>query len=128
MTASSGGSHMGGGSGMSRRADNRNGGGEDGATYRTTLEAALGIPLTGGNSVRVLRNGVEIFPAMLAAIRGARQSIEFLTFVYWTGDITVKFATALAERASAGVSVRIILDAIGAAPMDRSLVRLMQNA
>ena len=119
---------MGGRSGMSRRADNRNGGGEDGATYRTTLEAALGIPFTGGNSVRVLRNGVEIFPAMLAAIRGARQSIEFLTFVYWTGDIAVKFATALAERASAGVSVRIILDAIGAAPMDRSLVRLMQNA
>ena len=101
---------------------------DDAARYRATLEVALGIPFTSGNAVRVLRNGVEIFPAMLDAIRGARESIEFLTFVYWTGEVAKRFATALAERAAAGVSVRIILDAIGAAPMDRGLVRLMENA
>jgi cardiolipin synthase len=114
---------------MAHRAESKRAGADhDGAEYRTTLEATLGIPFTPGNAVRVLRNGDQIFPAMLAAIRAARESVEFLTFVYWTGEIAVKFAAALAERASAGVSVRIILDAIGAAPMDRRLVRLMENA
>ena len=108
---------------MAHRADHASA-----TDYRTRLEATLGIPFTAGNRVRVLRNGVEIFPAMLEAVRSARRSIEFLTFVYWSGDIAVKFATALAERASTGVSVRVILDAIGAAPMDLRLVRLMENA
>jgi cardiolipin synthase len=35
---------------------------------RRTLEGVIGVPMTEGNSVRVLRNGNEIFPAMLHAI------------------------------------------------------------
>jgi len=92
------------------------------------LEATLGIPFTEGNAIRVLRNGVEIFPAMLEAIAAARRNIEFLTFVYWTGDIAKTFATALADRARDGVRVRVILDAIGAAAMDRGLVQQMEDA
>jgi cardiolipin synthase len=98
------------------------------AAYQRTLEATLGIPFCHGNRVRVLRNGVEIFPAMLDAIRGAQHSIEFLTFVYWQGDIAWEFADALAERAAAGVQVRVILDAIGAMQMPRKLVKRMQNS
>lgn len=97
-------------------------------SYQDTLEATLGIPFTPGNTVRVLRNGVEIFPAMLEAIANARKTIEFLTFVYWTGDIAQKFAHALAERARAGVKVRVILDAIGAGSMDSGLVDEMEKA
>jgi len=50
---------------------------------RRTLEGVVGIPATEGNRVTVLHNGCEIFPAMLDAIRGAEQTIDFLTFVYW---------------------------------------------
>ena len=38
-----------------------------------------------GQPVDVLRNGDEIFPAMLEAIDGAEHTIDFLTFVYWEG-------------------------------------------
>lgn len=98
------------------------------AGYRRVLEATLGVPFTGGNRIRTLRNGVEIFPPMLEAICGARSSIEFLTFVYWKGDIAVRFADALAERARSGVRVRVILDAVGAAIMSRDLVNRMRAA
>jgi len=55
------------------------------------LHGLLGIPPTRGNEVRVLRNGDEIFPAMLDAIRSATKTIDFVTFVYWSGDIAVEF-------------------------------------
>ncbi len=46
----------------------------------------MGIPATEGNRVQVLRNGDEIFPAMLDAIDAAEHTIDFLTFVYWKGE------------------------------------------
>ena len=87
----------------------------------------LGVPATEGNAIDVLRNGDEIFPAMLDAIDGAEHTIDFLTFVYWEGDIGTAFARALADRARAGVRVRVLLDALGARTMDRSLLDLMAD-
>lgn len=92
------------------------------------LTSLMGIPFSAGNRVDVLRNGVEIFPAMLSAIHAATESIEFLTFVYWSGEIAERFAHALSERAAAGVATRVLLDAVGAAPMRRSLIRHMREA
>jgi cardiolipin synthase len=96
--------------------------------YRRTLEGLLGVPATEGNAVQVLRNGDEIFPAMLDAIRSAERSIDFMTFVYWTGDIARDFAVALAERARAGLRVRVLLDAVGARLMDDELAEELTDA
>lgn len=96
------------------------------ANLRCAFEDILGIPFTEGNSVNVLRNGDEIFPAMLEAIAGARSSIEFLTFIYWTGDIARRMAHALADKAKAGVVVRVVLDGFGAKPMRDDLVEMMR--
>ncbi len=95
---------------------------------RRRLEALLGIPATEGNALTVLRNGDRIFPAMLEAIREAGETIDFLTFVYWKGDIAREFAYALAERASAGVRVRVLIDAIGGRLIDRSLIDHMADS
>jgi cardiolipin synthase len=92
------------------------------------LEGLIGIPATDGNRVDVLRNGDEIFPAMLEAIEDATTSIDFLTFIYWTGQIAEDFAGALARRAAAGVRVRVLLDGVGARLMDRTLVDRMRDA
>ena len=54
---------------------------------RRMLEGVIGVPATEGNRIEVLRNGDEIFPAMLEAIDGAEHTIDFLTFVYWQGEI-----------------------------------------
>lgn len=96
--------------------------------YRLAFEGLLGIPFSEGNRIDVLRNGCRIFPAMLEAIEGATHSIEFLTFVYWTGDIAYRFAKALGGRAREGVQVRVLLDAFGAAEMPRELVSHMKEA
>lgn len=81
-----------------------------------------------GQRIELLVNGVEIFPAMLEAIRHARESINFETFVYWSGDIAREFAAALAERARAGVAVRVILDWLGCQRMDPELVDDLEAA
>lgn len=93
---------------------------------RRSLEGIIGVPATEGNAVRVLRNGDEIFPSMLDAIAHATRTIDLLTFVYWRGEIGTRFAEALAERAKAGVRVRVLLDAWGAHPIENRLVDLME--
>ncbi len=95
---------------------------------RRTLEGVLGVPATEGNRIEVLRNGDAIFPAMLDAIDQAQQTIDFLTFVYWRGEIGTEFAQKLAGRARDGVRVRVLLDAYGARPMDHALLDLMARS
>ena len=96
--------------------------------FERLLEALTGSCVTGGNSVTILRNGCRIFPAMLDAIRNAETTIDFATYVYWTGSIAEEFVVALEERARAGVEVNVLLDAVGAAKMDRDLVQRLKDA
>ncbi|PAU76520.1 phospholipase D-like domain-containing protein [Halomonas salipaludis] len=96
--------------------------------YRTEMEYTLGAHFVDGNRVEILRNGVEIFPAMLEAIEQAKYSIELVTFVYWTGDIARRFGHALSRRAEEGLRVRVVLDSIGAKKMSRELVDHMSQA
>jgi len=96
--------------------------------FRRALEGIIGVPATEGNRIDVLRNGDQIFPAMLSAIEEAEHTVDFLTFVYWSGSIGTKFAEALSARAEAGVRVRVVLDALGAHPIDKSLISKMENS
>jgi cardiolipin synthase A/B len=95
--------------------------------FRRVLEGVLGAPATEGNELLVLRNGDEIFPSMLKAIRGAEHTIDFLTFVYWRGEIGKEFGEALGERARSGVRVRVLLDAWGCRPIDKDIVHGMER-
>ncbi|MFW5740283.1 MAG: phospholipase D-like domain-containing protein, partial [Myxococcota bacterium] len=95
---------------------------------RRRLEGVLGIPFTPGNRIERYVNGVEYFPAMIDAIIHARRTVEFLSYVYWTGDIADRIANVLAERAAAGVRVRVLLDGLGARPMRKDLVARMRDA
>ncbi len=92
---------------------------------RRRLEALLGIPMTEGNAVDVYRNGDEIFPAMLDAIRSAERTVDLTTYVYWSGDIAREFADALAETAARGVRVRVLIDAVGGFKIEDGLVDRM---
>ncbi|MFF9899160.1 phosphatidylserine/phosphatidylglycerophosphate/cardiolipin synthase family protein [Streptomyces longispororuber] len=94
---------------------------------RRRLERLIGIAATEGNELAPLRNGDEIFPAMLDAIRGATHTIDMMTFVYWRGQIARDFATALADRARAGVRVRLLLDGFGAKQIERYLLEEMEG-
>ena len=96
--------------------------------FRREMGVMLGPAILGGNRVRDLQNGKEIFPAMLAAIRSAQKTITFETYIYWSGEIGEKMSEALAERARAGVKVSVMLDWMGSLKMDDQLVQRMKDA
>src|ERR1051326_938520 len=91
------------------------------------MHALTGAPLTDGNRVEILRNGVQFFPSMLAAIRSAKRTINLEFYIYWDGEIGRQFAEALAERARAGVEVKVILDAVGSATMSMNLIEFLSR-
>jgi cardiolipin synthase len=96
--------------------------------FLRTVEAQTDSELLRGNRAQVLLNGDEIFPAMLTAIRGAKQTITLANFIYEKGDIARDMAQALAERALAGVGVNVLVDAVGSKGMPKKYRELMEKA
>ena len=96
--------------------------------FRRAMGTLLGPGIIGGNQATELLNGDQIFPAMLAAIRSARRSITFETYIYWSGDIGKQFADALTERARAGVKVHVLLDWVGSSKIDDAFLKEMESA
>jgi cardiolipin synthase len=92
------------------------------AQFRREMGTLLGTGVSDGNAVADFQNGEEIFPAMLAAIRSARHSVNMETYIYWSGEVSRKFVAALTERARAGVRVHVLADWLGAARMKRRVV------
>lgn len=100
----------------------------DDPQFRRELGTLLGPPIIDGNRVTNLENGVEIFPAMLQAVRAARHNVNFETYIYWSGDVGREFAEALSERARAGVQVHVLIDWLGSQKMEQSLLDSMTEA
>ena len=100
----------------------------DDPQFVQTMGSLLGPGLTRGNRFEALINGDEIFPAMLSAIAGARETITFETFIYWSGVTGQKFAEALTERARDGVEVHVLLDWLGSNKMDPDSIAAMTEA
>jgi cardiolipin synthase len=84
------------------------------AAQGTDLRYAL-MPqaLQGGHGPTLLRGGAEAYGAMLTAIASARRTIHMETYILASDRTGRRFAQALIERARAGVSVRLLYDAIG---------------
>jgi cardiolipin synthase A/B len=82
-------------------------------SFLPTMEAYTAAALE-GNSVDLLLNGDQIFPAALDAIRSARTTITYAQYFYEEGLIGLELAEAFAERCRAGVRAHILLDGFGA--------------
>jgi cardiolipin synthase len=96
--------------------------------FARSLGTLLGPAILPGNRITALINGDQIFPAILDAIRGARRTITFETFIYWSGEIGKAVAEALIERARAGVRVHLLLDWVGTGRMDKTMLETMEQA
>jgi cardiolipin synthase len=82
------------------------------AEFLRSLDA-LGTEMVAGNRAALLQNGDGIFPAMLDAIAGAKKSINLEEYLFDHGEVATRFARALAERARAGIAVRVLVDGFG---------------
>ncbi len=78
------------------------------------VASLVGAAVESGDEHLVLRNGDEVFPAMLDAIRRAERRIIFESFIYEEGVVGNQFTAELVAAARRGVTVRIVLDAFGA--------------
>ena len=92
------------------------------------VHSLLGLHATEGNSIEVLRNGDEIFAAMVDAINNAERTVDIVTFVFWTGHVADQFARALAGAANRGCRVRVLIDALAERKLDDGLVSVMKGA
>ena len=97
-------------------------------SFLRAAEALTGAPVSFGNDAELLINGDQIFPSYVGAIRDAEETVNLTTYAYWRGDIAIEVADTLCEKAKAGVECNVILDAVGAARMDRKLVHKMRDA
>ncbi len=86
--------------------------GVDSPQFRRSLDA-FGTEMVPHNDARLLENGDQTFGAMLEDIRRARQSINVELYIFDQGLVGSEFARALAERARAGVEVRVLVDGFG---------------
>ena len=100
----------------------------DDPQFKRAMGMLLGPAFAEGNRVETLLNGNEIFPAMLTAIRSAKQSITFETYIYWSGAVGQAFVDALTERARAGVSTHVLLDWVGSVKMEDKYLDALKKA
>src|SRR3954451_4533500 len=71
---------------------------------------AAGAPLVEGNSVRLLLDARENYPAWLTAIDAAQRHIHFESYIVYEDEVGQRFADALLAKAREGVQVRLIYD------------------
>jgi cardiolipin synthase len=82
---------------------------------------------TAGNRLDLLVDGKEVYPAMLKAVSGARKSVNLETYMFASDRTGRAFGAALAERARAGVEVRLIYDSVGSLDLDATFLQWMRN-
>lgn len=103
---------------------------ESGASIDTLIPSLAGLTLStavGGNAVEILENG-RFFDVLIARIGAAQQTVHFETFLWKDGVLGQRMADALAERARAGVKVRVLLDATGSKGVGKATRRQLKDA
>ena len=80
-----------------------------------------------GNAVEVLENG-KCWDAMIERIGSAQTSVHYETFLWKEGELGGRMAAAFAERARAGVAVRIMLDGNGSRGIGKGEHKAMEKA
>lgn len=70
-------------------------------------------PAVGGNRIQLLRNGDDVYPAMIAAIDGATRSVMLSTYIFKRDATGLDFVDALARAGARGVDVRVLVDGVG---------------
>jgi cardiolipin synthase len=98
------------------------------AQFVRAMGVLLGPPLLPGNRATTLLNGDQIFPAMLEAIRSARRTVTFETYIYWKGEVGRQFADTLSQKAREGVKVKVLLDWLGSNKLDEAMLEEMRRS
>ncbi|MGZ9031944.1 MAG: phospholipase D-like domain-containing protein [Burkholderiaceae bacterium] len=91
-------------------------------------EAIAGSPLTVGNRAVLLQDGPAAYKAMLTAIRGARDHINFETYIFEDDEVGRAFADELVAKQKQGVQVNLIYDSVGSIGTERAFFERIAEA
>ena len=78
------------------------------------MEAAAPGSSLHDEDICLFTEGDSLYAAMLASIRSARHAVRLESYIFAGDEVGWQFAETLAERAAAGVKVKLHLDAAGA--------------
>ena len=98
------------------------------ADFLYTLQSTCQAALHHGNCVTVFTNGVAFYPAMLQAIGEATRSINMELYIFQPGKIANQFVAELSAKARQGVTVTIVVDALGSLSLWGRPVRRLRKA
>ncbi|HMB32155.1 MAG TPA: cardiolipin synthase [Desulfohalobiaceae bacterium] len=76
-------------------------------------QAITNRPLLKKNSIDILKNGEQAYPAMLEAIDNARQRVFLTSYIFKTNKIGHEFIHSLIKAQQRGVDVRVLVDGVG---------------
>jgi len=82
--------------------------------HARVVSHVTGWPLLVGNSIELLHDGDEAYPAMLEAIEAAEHSISFASYIFEARGVGGELVDALAAAVKRGVEVRVLVDDVGA--------------
>ena len=91
-------------------------------------QATTGLPPSSARQVDWLVGGRDTYVALLEAIAGARHHVHLEYYICNPDRSGGRLIEALAERARAGVKVRLLLDAVGSAGMRMHHLQALRDA
>jgi cardiolipin synthase len=100
----------------------------DSQDFLLGISGTINVPLVKGGKAELLDNGDMIFPALLADIAAAQKSINFAAYIWEPGKLSDQMSAALAERARAGVGVRLLMDGMGGMRAPKEHLERMKDA
>jgi len=92
------------------------------------LEALAGTHADPHTHAEALPNGTNFYEAEIAAVKSARQSVNWEAYIFSKGEIAKRIVDALTERARSGVEVNLVLDAIGSLATPKKFFNELRQA
>jgi len=91
-------------------------------------QATTGLPPSSATGVEWLIDGAATYAAILAAIARARRHVNLEYYIFEPDHAGTAMRDALAERARAGVKVRLLLDAVGSSRVKHRFLQPLLDA
>ena len=101
---------------------------EASAKLVSLMETLDSEPLYKDNEVRLLVDGPATYAAMITAIESARRYVELETYIFNDDEVGQKFARLLIQKATEGVTVRVLYDSIGSVDSPAEFFEQMRAA
>jgi cardiolipin synthase len=90
--------------------------------------AACGLPVSSATGVALLSGGARTFDAIFEAVRNARNHIHLEYYIFEPDKIGTALRDLLVKKASEGVVVRLLLDALGSKRVGRAFMAPLHEA